>query len=377
MNLVFLTKVLNLVSLIFIPCSYFFSILGFDNKSGILYVWLCICGFLINYLNKKKSKLFIIPSIAIFAPIVLSKNYTDALCIGFYGFVVIVLVLKGMNYLKYTVELDMFRKGLFIIGGTFVISLMGGIGLFTTYSTSYILIYLVSAILLLRNLRFYEYNTEKLEGTKVNRVSSVLLIVAAFVLSLESVRNAVVEIIKKTYLFIIDKLLYLTSWLIIWLGNILGTIITSIINFIRKLLGYNQVEFFKNSPLNIFKPKQDDNKALINNLIENKYFIIIMKVLIIVVIALILIKLLKGLVNSQSNTEDYIEEKEYISKEGVDEKPRRNIFEFLKPKTDSQKIRLLYQKYMHVCINNDINLSETDTTEDINLKSKSILVKII
>ena len=75
--------------------------------------------------------------------------------------------------------------------------------------------------------------------------------------------------------------------------------------------------------------------------------------------------------NNESEQDEYTEEKELIlRKEETAKRAKKDFFNFLKPKNYNEQVRLYYQKYMRKCIDRDVEITEMDTTEEINNKSQ-------
>lgn len=371
MKLEYLIKTLNLIALVFIPLNFIYAVLGYNNASGFIYLWLCLIGFLINYLYKQKTKIIILPIIIIFLPLITANSLSELIYLFIYCIMTLFIVLRGMEGIRYDTELDLFSKGLYICLATCAVSVITGkLSVFSTYSAYYVIIYLVSSILLLRNLRFMEYNKDSREGRRINNRYSIFIVIFSAVLSISYIREFVINFIKRSYIYLVDLFMYLFSWLFLGIGYLL----TTISNFIRALLEKLGV-VYNESDISILPEmdfaKKDEREALAYNLINNQIFKIVVKAFVILLVLYIIVRILKRLINQGDQQEEYLEEKEFISRKDGDSKSQgKGFFDFLKPRNNSEQIRLLYQQYMINCLQNDIKISESDTTEEISSKAQ-------
>jgi hypothetical protein len=170
--------------------------------------------------------------------------------------------------------------------------------------------------------------------------------------------------------------MYLFSWLLLGVGYLLAILFNALMALIKKLgikpQGLDSI-FQTNK---IQSPKTEEGKVLIDKLLNSPIFNIIIKTFVILLVVYIILRLFKGLMNSENQQEEYSEEKEFILRpEDQDKYHRRGLFEFLKPMNRNEQIRLYYQKYLRTCIDKGIDITERDTTEEISNKSQIKLDK--
>lgn len=379
MNLIYLIKTLNIIALIVIPLNYVYTVLGFNNVSGLIYIWLCTMGFFTNYCNKNKSKLLFLPIIASFLPLVTTKSIEELIYVFIYFLVIIIGVIRGLSVVRYDTELDIFRKGIYICIGTFIVTLMtGGISFFNSYSAYYVIIYLVTSILLLRNLRFIEYNKDSKEGKQINNRYSLILVIFSSMLSISYIRETVGRIIRGSYHYITEFFMYIFSWVFIGVGYVLSLLVNVIKALINKL-GIKPQGLQGDISIGEIKPPEiDEGEVLIDKLIGNPIFKIIVNGFVILLVVYFIMRLFSSLMNKKNEQEEYLEEKEFMLKEeGQGKYPRRGLLDFFKPRNSKEQIRLYYQKYMKACKAKDIDITEKDTTEEINNKSQNKFDKTI
>lgn len=308
----------------------------------------------------------------LFFILITSGSIEELIYLAVYCIMTILVIFRGMSVIKYDAELDIFRKGIYICIVTFIVSfILGGIQLFSIYSAYYVIIYLVTSILVLRNLRFIEYNKDSREGKRINNRYSMLIVVFSFILSISYVREVVIKIIKNSYLYITELFMYLFSWLFLGVGYLVSIAFNAIMALIKKF-GINTQGLESISLANKIKsPITEEGEVLIDKLLNSQIFTIIIKAFVILLVAYIIMRLFKGVFNNESVQEEYWEEKEFIlGSEEQGKYHRKRLFEFLKPKNSNEQIRLYYQKYLRTCIDRGIEITERDTTEEISNKSR-------
>lgn len=373
LNSIYLIKTLNLIALIFIPLNYVLGVFGYSNMNGLIYLWLCFIGFLLNHFYKKKSKLVYVLAIFLFLPLITAKSIDELIYLIIYCIITIPMIIKGMSVVRYDNELDIFRKGIYLCLGTCIVSFfIGGIHIFTDFSAYYVIIYLVSSVILLRNLRFEEYNMDNKEGRKINNRYSIIIVISSAILSIAYVREIVVKIIKNSYIYIIDLFMYLFAWLFLGIGYLMSIVYNALISLIKKsgIKTQGLESIMQNKKIK--SPEVEEGKVLIDKLLNNQIFKIAVKAIVILLIVYIILRIFRGLINSERKNEEYLEEKEFILKsKEIDKTSKNKIFDFIRPRSNEEKIRRYYQKYIKKCLDKNIEIKEIDTTEEIRNKSES------
>lgn len=379
MNSIYLIKTINLLGLIFVPLSYIFGIFGYNIKNGLIYLWLCPIGFSINYFHRQKSKLIFPAVIVLFLPLLAAKSTVEIICLAVYGITAILVILKGMGVVRYDIELDIFRKGIYLCLGTCIVSLvMSTLNIFISLSSYYVIVYLVSSVILLRNLRFIEYNRDSREGRRINNRYSIIIVILSSILCLSNVREIVIRIIKNSYLYIVDLFMHIFAWLFIGIGYLMTVVYNTLTALIEKAALNTQglKQKVPNNKINSLQTKEGE--LLIDKIFNNQIFKIAVHAFIILLAVYIIMKIFKGIVNSQNESEEYSEEKEFmISSKEPDKKLKNRILDFMRHRSNDEKIRHYYQKYIKKCIDKDIEINETDTTEEIRDKSRNKFNKTI
>lgn len=379
MNSIYLIKSFNLIGLLLIPLNYIFGAFGYQNKNGLIYFWLCIIGFILNYFYRRKSKILFLVIGILFMPLLTAQSIDQLIYLAIYCITAILVIIKGMSVVRYDIESEIFRRGLYLCLGTFIFSLiLGSNNIFISLSSYYVVIYLVSSVILLRNLRFLEYNRDSMEGRRINNRNSIIIVLFSGVLSISNVTVILIGIIKSAYLYIADLFMHMFAWIFIGIGYLISAAIDVLTALIKKL-GSNTQELepvLQDSNINL--PQVKKGEVLIDKLLNNAVFQVTVRVFVILLTVYITLRLFSGLMNRESENEEYSEEKEFIinTKSG-DNSLKSRFFDFMKPRSNEEKVRQYYRKYIKRCLDKDIEINEMDTTEEIRNKSQKKFEKTI
>lgn len=379
MNSIYLIKSFNLIGLLFIPLNYIFGVFGYHNKNGLIYLWLCIIGFILNHFYRQKSKILFLAIVILFLPLLTAKSIDQLIYLAIYCITAILVILKGMSVIRYDIESDIFKRGLYLCLGTFILSLaLGSNSVFISLSSYYVIIYLVSSVILLRNLRFLEYNRDSREGRRINNRNSIIIVLFSGLLSISNITVILIGIIKNAYFYIADLFMHMFAWVFLSIGYLISAAINVLMAIIKKLGSNTQ----KLEPIlqdsNINPPQVKEGEVLIDRLLNNAAFQVAVRAFVIILTVYIILRLFRGLTKRESENEEYSEEKEFIinSKSG-DNSSRNRFLDFMKPRSNEQKVRQYYQKYIKRCLDKDIEINEMDTTEEIRNKSQKKFEKTI
>lgn len=366
MSSIYLIKIFNLIGLILVPLNYIFGFIGFSGINGFIYIWSCLMGFVVSYLHNKKSKLIVIAAIVSYLPAVTSKSINDLLYMIIFFSLIILLIIRTLGTVSYIVELDVFRRGLILCIGTFVLSIiLDDIGNFAAFSGYFVIIYLTTSILLLRNLRLAEFTKNSREARKINSRYSIIIVLLTFILSSEYVRVVLVKTIKNAYDHIMKLFFYLFSWLFTGIYYVIANALNRLLSKVEmkepklQASGEGDILFSNNG------------RSLAEQLQNNEILKVIVNVLVILFAAYIIMRFFKKYTNRNIKKEEYFEEKEFVlNHREARKKLKDRILSLIKPKSSEEKIRQYYLRYMSRCQDKHIELRETDTTEDIRNKSR-------
>lgn len=172
--------------------------------------------------------------------------------------------------------------------------------------------------------------------------------------------------------------MHIFAWLFIGIGYLMTVAFNALTALIEKA-GLNTQGLKQKMPNNKIDSLQTkEGELLIDKILNNQIFKIAAHAFIILLAVYIIMKIFKGIVNSENESEEYSEEKEFmVSSKEEDKKLKNRILDFMRHRSNDEKIRHYYQKYIKKCIDEDIEINETDTTEEIRDKSKDKFNKTI
>ncbi|HAZ37173.1 MAG TPA: hypothetical protein DEF85_04210 [Clostridiaceae bacterium] len=372
--MIILIKVVNKLSVIFAVLSFIMS----DNVSkltgNLLYLWLCLSSFLILKFKEKNKAASYIFSILIFLPLFIPSSTAELI----YKIVVVtfclVLTYIGSKNISYGQSLEEVKKETIAIGVLFIISFLGNsLKYFEDSSAEYVMVYFVSSIILLRMQRYYDNvkDNNKANIQRFNIIAPLLILCITIILSLETVRNAVLNFLVKAYLIFADIL----GTLLTWLFYAIGFLIMIASNAIKKLIERLDKKDLppEEESFNDIKHFAEKNKGKLQGIHDSKMLALIFKIALIALILYIFYRIYKKNYGKNAKEEkDYeAEEREFIKKEdNVKHTLFNRIINTFNFNKEENEIRNKYKKFMKICIKKGIPINGSDTTGDINTKSK-------
>ncbi|KYH35538.1 hypothetical protein CLTEP_04770 [Clostridium tepidiprofundi DSM 19306] len=329
--------------------------------SLLLFLWFILLVFTSCLLKDKKTNFFILPLVLMCIPALFMTKINDIILVAIISIFSIVFILKDRYKAIYYSSKTRLSKGIFVVFIIFLFSHFAyDITRFENVLLPYFLVYLVSSIILAKNTR----NTVLTNKNRIiNIVSSLCVLSIVFILSINSVR--------KTLFLMISKFISLLEYLLIY-----------IVLLILKLLHLDK--FYPKFDSKTYKADYHTgfkHNKIIQNHHNTVIFNYILLTIAIILIIFLIIKIIKIIKNLQKNhilsnsPEEYIETSEFIFNLDI-LKHKNNLINTLKknifPKNNRNKIRHYYYKYMKKCIKENICLNKSDTSYDINKKSKNI-----
>ncbi|MEN2984574.1 MAG: hypothetical protein ABDH25_06070 [Dictyoglomaceae bacterium] len=281
--------------------------------------------------------------------------------------------MKEVNYGNFV---DYFKKSLPII---FIIFFMS---IFLRYSPEkfsnierfvlpYIFIYLVTSVLLLRVLRYLEYNPLDKGLLIINLRYTVIIILLSLILSFPSIRNVIFSSFSKIFQFLVNIFTIIFGILFIIVGYFLQKLIYYIILFLysKNIIKseHQVIEPLSSRLENILRLFMGQKKLSWTFL--DTFITIVFSSLIILLTIILIFWLLKRDSFISKKEETYKEEKEFIF-------PKKNIFQsiFLKIKREKELniVRIYYKRYLKESKKRGIEILPFFTSLDIYEKTKHI-----
>lgn len=359
-------------SLAFALVNYVFSEAKNMQLNAGAYLMIISMTFLCAAFLKDKKVLRLLCIIAEFVPIIFAKSIIEVFILISAIAYSIYYIVKESSELRYGEYFDEFKKLVVAALAIIVIGLADS-KTFMNSCLIYLFIFFITSILLLRVLRNMEFSKDNEQIHKLNILYGISVFVITFILRIDIVRNGILKAFEAVYFVIAEAI----SALAFVLGAIFITIGKFIFFAIIKILGLH-IKSYKQQSQGSDPTAQfvvfPNKKTIFQGLLENPVISIIVKVLLIVALVYIFIRLFKARKSNINETEDYIEEKEYIKDA---DKPKRSIWSRFKPKSYSEQIRYMYYKLMKLSIKKSVDIKNSDTTLDINKKSQSVFEKSV
>ncbi|MCX7942382.1 MAG: hypothetical protein N2516_04715 [Dictyoglomaceae bacterium] len=235
----------------------------------------------------------------------------------------------------------------------------------------YIFIYLVTSVLLLRVLRYLEYNPLDKGLLIINLRYTVIIILLALILSFPSIRNVIFSSFSKIFQFLVNIFTIVFGILFIIVGYFLQKLVYYIILFLysKNIIKseHQVIESLSSRLENILRLFMGQKKLSWTFL--DTFITIVFSSLIILLTIILIFGLLKRNNFISKNKETYKEEKEFIF-------PKKNIFQsiFLKIKRekDLNIVRIYYKRYLKESTKRGIEILPSFTSLDIYEKTKHI-----
>lgn len=381
-------KIISNISLLFGIFGFLLSFIGNLHHTEILYLWVILSSFIIYRLSSKKIVPFLL-AVLPFLPLIIIVGTLDRVFIGIVGLYSLYLLSRIIKRLTYGSAVEEFERVLPIVIVITVVSIAISLAfpdkaiVYNSVVLPYFVVYLVSAVILLRTLRYIEYSSsENRDINKVNLVYSIGIISISFLLSLPVIRSILWRGISIGFTYLFSGFLMGLAWFVFAIFFIFNKIIA--------LLG----RFFKPEKRELPEIKPDELSSRILNMARmgenkepikekvatsntNQILIIILSIVVILIVAYIVYTLFRKYESRRKpKEEDYIETKEFITiKKEEGPGVLKRILDRLRPKDPIEKIRLYYKRYLLMCKEKEIGLKESDTTLDIYSKSKDFFNK--
>lgn len=369
-QLVFI-RILSDMSLVFASCYYLLSFIGDVKLNGIIY--LPICAMIFGaYGIKKGSKKKAYGFCALFIGIlVFASTSADVIFAGILIFYSIYMVFKGLDETGYYLVIDRFNKGLVMLAAMFLISFFAhNMAVIEAKSAPFMVIFLVTAIMLIRSFRLLQYNEDATQLNRINIRYSIIVVGLSFCFSINQVRYYIFQAVGRIYDLMMKAVVF------IFYGGfiIVGQGIKYAVAFMRGLLeGKNIKELLEVQGSSFDNAEIYSTESLIESINRSHIFKIIMNVLVTILVLSALYCFIRMLMKNhhiKKEEEEYTETREFIAKDRDHKRSWKITLPFMARKYD-EYIRYYYHKFMRLCLAKGIELGEADTTQDISRKSKT------
>lgn len=362
-------RIVARLSLVFAVLNFVFAEISNIMASSLAFIWFCIITFICSILVNKNKKLLIPGVAAEFVPFLFVRSLLMFFMYAAVAAYSIFSVFKDSKEINYGDFYEEFKRSLIFFALVLFLAL-ADITVFNASPAFYILLYLIASIMLLRLLRNMEFNKDNKYIMKQNIKYCTVFIGAAFLLSLDIVREYCLKFLG----LICAALSYVAFGIAIALGAVFYVFYLGALYLLNWLAGKGgkkvatQNQASSNSDFTEVL-KNIKAKPIFQNLIENKVFMDVLTIVLVLILILVLIKLFRNKTSSSYDGGDFVEEKEYIKDEKTGNRRTGNIWSRLKPKNYAEQIRYNYYKFLKFCEKLKVNLNKGDTTLDVNKKA--------
>jgi len=378
MGLLYLNLICNL-SLVFSILNFSFSIIKGIYINEFIFPILLLTSYLPLYLRNRYRTLFYLFFLLYLIFIFISPSIYDKILLSIISFYIFNLLNKHMKGVRYSSSVEYFRKSIPLIILIIFISIIlkyipEKFLLLERFVIPYIVIYLITSVILLRTLRYLEYNPLDKKIIFISLRYAIITIFISIILSIPQIRETIftnflilARFIFSIFLSVIGLIFIILSYIFLKFLFFLFSHVTS-----KKMIKENPKEFqlmnqtFKNLMKNF------NNKISLNFI--DTLIMIIFSSLILLITIYIIFKFLKKEDSVEKREEIYKEEKEFLN---PNINPMRYILKFLRRKESIDIIREYYKKYIKESIKRGVNFSLSDTTLDIYEKTKHIYDPIL
>lgn len=352
MNELIVLEIISIISFLFSILTNIFNFTNLNNYF-LLFIWSVSISSIYGINASKRGYRLIL--IFLLSPIIIFKGASSIYFMLILTFFLYLYLTRKLNRGYYNNYIDSFRNSFFIIIGLLIFSFLGDLtNHFITFSIPFLIIYSLSTIILIRNLRHYYIGMNKETVRKLNRRYLIFISITSILITIEELRNAFFTILDFIYSLILEIvfiiLYYPLSFIILkiekfayWILSILGT------------SGDMDGEFTATSV-----EEMENIKVLTK---EFPLINLSFKIILLFLIMYIIYRLFNKHLGNKTYSFDYIEEREFISKDEV--KSRRKI-SFKKPNSYNEQIRYYYKKYLNLLKSKNIKIEEYYTSYDIN-----------
>lgn len=367
-----LIRVLNILAFVFSTLNMVFLVFVEGRSNGFLFIWFSLalfCGFM---LQKKYPIFKKLTPIFMLIPLLWLRAIDEVAFILILTAISTYFLNRGLVLSSYGYLVDEFKKGTMVIGVILLLSYIANDFIsFNNLAAPFVLIYLITSVILLRSLRYLEYSNDVAKLNRSNIRYAAIAVLTSLILS----NNWALTQLKNVLRFI--KSIY--DWILIvafsWLFDLIGLLAEKIYNFILYLLekyggevDVPQEEIVGEAYSDIEKIINIDYEAYINN---QKYLSIILGGLTLILFCYLIFRLYAKQANKKVVVEDYIEKKEFILDNQGFKQIFNRVINYVRPKSNEEKVRIYYKKFLENCKINNISIIRSDTSMDVALKAKS------
>lgn len=356
-------EIISITSLLFSILSNVFNFTTLNNYF-FLFLWTIIIASI--YGINRNNKLYNILSIFFMIPLIFFKGAKPIYFIIILTIFMTIYIVKNVNRGYFNNYIDSFKSSIYFIIGLLIFSYIGGnIYRFSSYSVIFLIIYFITSIILIRNLRHYSIGMDKRLVKRLNRRYLILIGTISAFLAIESIRNLVFNLLNFLYNIFIEVLFLILYYPMAFIFLILEKLANWILS---KITSNGQIDMgFIGSDIG----EIENIEQIVREFpLLNTAF----KTILLLFIIFILYTIFKKYQGKEISSIDYIEQREYISKDMI--KIKKQILN-KRPTSINEQIRFYYKKYLLRLNKSNVVIEEYYTSEDINDLAEDIFPKSI
>lgn len=362
MNSLILIELISIVSFIFGLLIIIVPSFTIENFI-ILFFWFLSISYIGAILKKKGSKYFYI-SLFLFLPAIKYNSIGDIVFLFIAAYYIFYYIFQYFNEERFNFFKRDFQNKLRIILFLLVFSaIIGKLQINGKDFIPFMLIYFISTIILLRNLRHLEHNSNVDKINKNNLIFIISISILYIVLGMEKLKLFLYQGAKSIYNLVAELLSNIFYWPILYLAY--G--VQYIIEFLMSLINRDDLDL----PDQSMENTMDFSEWTQNNptfpLWLSRFLSIASRIILVsLIIYLTYLLFRKKVFNKKKEEMDYREEREFMNIRGKDKNKRR--ISLFKPKDIIEQIRYYYRKYLIKLDKKGIDIIASDTSLDINKK---------
>lgn len=278
------------------------------------------------------------------------------------SFVIYLLFLRALPQSDYDLTIHQFKIGGGLLAAAFVILVIEGrFDVFTQIAASYVFIYLVATIMLLRMLRYFRYNQKDNQLNHINLRYAVIIIALSFILSSQGILQTVSCFVYNIVFFLLYLIVLIISFILQVPFNYLLKLFGRQFNIVERM----QAPHISFGPFSSPSASSAAHTLRIGGLIGTVLQVTTLLVLLLITVKLI-IKIAKKM-KATAKPSEINENRVFILKENkhaaAQAKPHK--YDLSDPR---EKIRYYYHKFLEGCARSGIDILKSDTTLQINDK---------
>lgn len=360
---IILFEIISIVSLLYSLWMMFFYFAPI-GEMFLVFMW-TILGSMVFALNYSKSKIYETSILLLLLPLIFYNDKKSVFFILVATILIYLYIKKSLfkgNYYVYVYQLRWIL--LLYIVVIFIRLLLDGVKGSISYASPFIIVYLLSSIMLVRTIRHLD-SRMSMEKIRRNNIKYLVIIFVVFsIAAFDSLREFIWKPIEKGLDGLITAVFYP---LYLFCKNIDPPTETPIEEMMEYEPGMDEAA--------------DMEVEELRNILEEyvPWDFTMFKRILGVLLALVLIYIVYKVIMKAGYSRgyksiEYTEEREYIKKP----KKRKKLFRREKyPRELREQIRYYYRRYLDKLIKEDINISNSDTSTEINEKAEEIFGKEI